>query len=113
MDEIKIYTEEIEPIQDALETMTDDWIENAEYCDQTIIDLRDACKKLLEQRQEPRPHETIVTGTQMAKDFHNWYEELAPEFGYETRDETKELDFDSPNGKLMLAVCERIIEKYQ
>ncbi|MCK4820433.1 Lar family restriction alleviation protein [bacterium] len=40
--------------------------------------------------------------------FHNTYEELAPSFGYETRADTKELDFDSPNGKLMLAVCERI-----
>ena len=57
-------------------------------------------------------HKTNVTPTELAKDFHNWYEELASGFGYKTRNDTKELDFESPNGKLMLAVCERILEKY-
>lgn len=75
--------------------------------------MEDAAKEYIEQRSEPVSLKRIVTGTELAKDFHKWYEELAPEFGYETRKETKELDFDSPNGKLMLAVCERIIEKYQ
>lgn len=45
----------------------------------------------------------------MAIFFHDTYEELAPSFGYETRDETKIFKKDSPNGKLMIAVCEKWI----
>ena len=41
--------------------------------------------------------------------FHNTYEMLAPQFGYETRKDTKQFDFDSPNGKLMYATIERIM----
>jgi hypothetical protein len=41
--------------------------------------------------------------------FHNAYEELAPDYGYETRAETKVLDLDTPNGRLMTAVCARIL----
>lgn len=41
--------------------------------------------------------------------FHRYYEEMAPEYGYETRQETKEFDPKSPNGRLMVAVCERIL----
>jgi len=46
---------------------------------------------------------------QMAMIFHETYERLAPQFGYETRKETKEFDKDSPNGKLMIAVCEEVL----
>ena len=41
--------------------------------------------------------------------FHNTYEMLAPKYGYETRGDTKQLDFDSPNGKLMYATIEKIV----
>jgi len=41
--------------------------------------------------------------------FHNTYESLAPDFGYETREDTKAFDPKSANGKLMVAVCERIL----
>jgi len=85
-----------------------EWIDNA---DQPILITSKAYLRWLEEKAGKV--DTIVTGTRLAKDFHKWYEELAPEFGYETREDTKELDFDSKNGKLMLAVCERIIEKYQ
>ena len=43
--------------------------------------------------------------------FHETYEHLAPEFGYETRTETRSFDPDSPNGRLMVAVCEEILRK--
>lgn len=47
--------------------------------------------------------------------FHDTYERLAPEYGYETRKDTKEFDPESPNGKLMTAVCgvvaKAVIEK--
>lgn len=41
--------------------------------------------------------------------FHNTYESLAPLFGYKTRDDTKEFDPDTPNGKLMIAVCRHVL----
>lgn len=48
----------------------------------------------------------------LARDFHAAYELFAPDFGHETRPETRQLDFDSPNGRLMLAVCELIHMQY-
>ena len=46
----------------------------------------------------------------LAKLFHEIYERRAPEFGYETRKETKEFDPTAPNGQLMVAVCGEIIK---
>jgi len=48
---------------------------------------------------------------QVARLFHNIYEELAPQFGYETREDTKEFDPKSKNGKLMLEVCDRVAKE--
>lgn len=47
----------------------------------------------------------------LARKFHETYERLALQFGYETRQETKAFDPNTPNGRLMAAVCEEIIEK--
>ena len=47
----------------------------------------------------------------LAKQFHDTYERLAPSFGYETRPETRDFDPDSANGRLMVAVCQEIIEQ--
>lgn len=41
--------------------------------------------------------------------FHNTYERLAPNYGYKTRKNTKEFDFNSNNGKLMYATVSEII----
>jgi len=41
----------------------------------------------------------------VARAFHDAYERLAPQFGYETREDTREFDPQSPNGQLMMAVC--------
>ncbi len=46
----------------------------------------------------------------LASIFHDTYETLAPAYGYETRPETREFDHQSPNGKLMTAVCQFILE---
>ena len=46
----------------------------------------------------------------LAEVFHEAYERLAPQFGYETRPETKQFDQNSPNGKLMIAVCEEVLD---
>lgn len=43
-----------------------------------------------------------------ARQFHEAYERLAPEFGYATRDDTKEFDPTTPNGRLMVAVMKEI-----
>lgn len=43
-----------------------------------------------------------------AKQFHDTYERLAPQFGYETRLDTRQFDPESPNGKLMIAVMKEM-----
>jgi hypothetical protein len=45
----------------------------------------------------------------LARQFHNIYERLAPSFGYETCPETRDFNPDSPNGRLMVAICTEII----
>ena len=50
---------------------------------------------------------------EMAIKFHETYERLAPQFGYETRSDTKAFDAESPNGKLMIAVCGEVLAGYQ
>jgi hypothetical protein len=44
----------------------------------------------------------------LARRFHEAYERLAPQFGYETRADTKAFDPTSPNGRLMTAVCAEV-----
>lgn len=45
----------------------------------------------------------------IARKSHEIYERLAPEYGYTTREDTREFDPESPNGKLMIAVYDEII----
>jgi len=40
-----------------------------------------------------------LVAEKIARMFHEAYERLAPEYGYETRKETGTFDKDSPNGK--------------
>lgn len=54
---------------------------------------------------------TPGSALELAMRFHEAYERLAPRFGYETRAETREFDPQTPNGRLMLAVCREIIEQ--
>lgn len=53
----------------------------------------------------------------LARRFHELYETTAPAFGYQTREETKEFDPESANGRLMAFVCSELvkeeIEKYE
>jgi len=50
----------------------------------------------------------------MAIFFHNKYELLAKYYNYKTRADTKIFDKNSPNGKLIIAVCESwIINKLE
>jgi hypothetical protein len=41
--------------------------------------------------------------------FHGLYEKYAPEYGYETREDTKEFDPETPNGKLMIRVVNELL----
>lgn len=48
----------------------------------------------------------------LARKFHEIYERLAPQFGYETRKETRQFDPTTPNGKLMIAVCAELFRHW-
>ena len=52
-----------------------------------------------------------MTALDLAEMFHEIYERRAPEFGYETRTETRAFSLDTPNGQLMVAVCDEIISQ--
>ena len=53
-----------------------------------------------------------MTDLELAIKFHDTYERLAPQFGYETRKDTKIFDPDSANGKLMIAVCGELLSAH-
>lgn len=61
------------------------------------------------QQLQPEWEETVAKWGGWALQFHTTYERLAPDFGYKTRQDTKDLILDSPNGKLMMAVMKEII----
>ena len=52
-----------------------------------------------------------MTPKDLAILFHETYESLAHQFGYETRTETRKFDENSSTGKLMIAVCRTILVK--
>lgn len=55
-----------------------------------------------------RPEAELPNAMWLAKFFHDTYERLAPQYGYETRQDTRQFDHESPNGRLMAAVCEEL-----
>ena len=57
------------------------------------------------------PDNAGMSSEELAERFHKHYEAMAPVFGYETRPETKAFNPNTPNGKLMIAVCEQIINE--
>lgn len=52
-----------------------------------------------------------ITPNALALEFHETYERMAPDFGYETRQDTRRFDPETPNGRLMIAVCADIIRR--
>src|SRR5690606_8842693 len=69
-------------------------------CDDDELELWDRIDKALAALQaEP---------VALAKRFHEAYERLAPAFGYKTREDTREFDPNSSNGRLMIAVCSEL-----
>lgn len=53
-----------------------------------------------------------MTNLELAILFHETYERLAPSFHYSTRHLTRKFDPDSPNGRLMIAVCGEVFDRY-
>ncbi len=51
----------------------------------------------------------MTEAERLARQFHHAYESFAPNFGYETRPETRTFDPASVNGRLMIAVCEAVM----
>ena len=51
----------------------------------------------------------LVKPEELARLFHETYEALSTDYGYETRADTRKFDPASQNGRLMIAVCARII----
>jgi hypothetical protein len=62
---------------------------------------------------QEEPKQETLEEVQLAILFHNTYENLAPNFGYETRADTKSFETTTPNGMLMIAVCKEIIKWQQ
>ena len=52
-----------------------------------------------------------MNAKELAKKFHDIYEELAPEFGYKTRKDTKEFSEHTSNGQLMIATCKKLLDE--
>jgi hypothetical protein len=52
----------------------------------------------------------VLDGEELARLFHETYEKLASKYGYETRPETREFNPYSANGRLMIAVCKKILK---
>lgn len=55
----------------------------------------------------------MVKGVDVARQFHEAYERLAPSFGYETRTDTRAFDPDSQSGRLMTAVCQEVGDRIE
>ena len=80
-----------------------------------IIDIsdHDGIGNAVDNLNNEPPQETTIEEVQLAILFHNTYENLAPNFGYETRADTKSFETTTPNGMLMIAVCKEIIKWQQ
>jgi hypothetical protein len=51
-EELTIHTDKQEPLAQAIKTMADYWIEGGYYCDQTVVDMRDAIIALMQKLEQ-------------------------------------------------------------
>lgn len=89
----------------------------AASCAKRIRDLKKAFVDEAMKRLKVRPgfdgaSAVRPSPVELARLFHETYETLAPSFGYETREASRKPWEDVPekNKKLMVAVCEKILE---
>jgi len=75
-----------------------------------VAECENCTANLVDEEIEARLNATErLSAEALAKKFHEYYEELAPSFDYETREETRSFSPHSRNGKLMIAVSKKII----
>ena len=73
--------------------------------------IRHTHPELAGNEKSPDAGTTENSALDLASRFHETYERLAPQYGYETRLDTRAFDPASKNGKLMVAACAEIIEQ--
>ena len=69
-------------------------------------------KARIKQPTPPASDAMSCSASSLARRFHDTYERLAPQFGYETRPDTKVYDPETPNGRLMSAVCAEVMADF-
>lgn len=113
----------VEPDEAHLQQLFE-FIQSRMHCDGSRIvprvgyDVKASCGMFIDPRtlpSSPERAETHMTPEEeqaraLAVKFHDNYETLAPSFGYATREETRNFNPDTPNGRLMIAVCKKLIE---
>lgn len=86
-----------------------DWVKRVLKTDEKLPLAKVAWDAGIEYARSLRPEQQAEAGgEQLARLFHDTYERLAPQFGYETRNDTKQFDPATPNGRLMIAVCNEV-----
>ena len=75
-------------------------------------EIRDGICSGFTPADDPAPDEREGDAETLAIFLHTTYEHLAPQFGYETRKETREFDPRSPNGMLMIATAKAILDQF-
>lgn len=85
-------------------------ISDQEICIKNTLQSLNEWKEYAERLEELIDKIKTTTPLELAIMFHDTYEELAPKFNYETRKDTKEFDENSNNGKLMIAVCSKLLD---
>jgi len=66
-----------------------------------------AAKDTAQQQKAPKKQSPAMA---LAMLFHETYEGMAPEFGYTTNKATRKFNPNSPNGKLMVAVAQKVLD---
>ena len=66
-----IHAEDDTPVVKAILLMTDEWIESGQYSDQTILDMRDVIKELLNLKAAADDLNSIVDGPFNIRWSHN------------------------------------------
>jgi len=78
-----------------------------------VVDMSNCpfCSKLNKSNLPMNIEKAYPEAYRVARRFHEFYESSAPAFGYKTKNETKEFDPESANGRLMAWVCYEVIKE--
>ena len=81
------------------------------FCERCSPKVEGALTPLGEMVQTKSIEKAYPEAYRLARRFHELYELSAPAFGYKTKEETKEFDPESANGRLMAWVCFEIVKE--